>query len=388
MKRNWFIGISILLLLIVAGACWGWFPTREATYNGRTASAWLEEVWTPGLTYGPGSRRPTQAENDVARNAIRAMGANALPTIIGMLQCRDSDARRKFVRLMSKQKFVKFHFRPPSEELNLRGIEGVRILGTNGAPAVPALARCLANTNLKGRYNGFIALRSVGSAATNVLSQLIDLAHSDPSAGIRSSALDTLLSLHLSTDIIFPVITNALADTDAGIQDMAVYQVLGMKVDPPTLVPLLVKQLDGSNAYVSCVIMRELPSLGKPASAAVPGLERLLKSDDLNTRLSARATLDKIQGTKTPSSTTEVASYEYNFHNTPVYQVLDEYKELVGKPIRRKGFIPPSTMIQIFTVRKLTKSEATAVVKSALENQGHLTLTPTTDGAIEVERGR
>jgi hypothetical protein len=379
------IGISILLLF-AGSLCVLWHSNHEASYNSRRASACLYDIWPSGMTYGPGSRRPTRIENDQARNAIVAMGTNALPTIIWMLQCHDTDLHRKLIAALSKQKALKFHFRPPSDEVNLRGMQGVRILSTNAAAAVPALIPYLSHTNWTFRENAIGALRSTGPAATNALRRLIEVSRSDSRIANRADAFDLITHLGLSTNITLPVITNALADSDSSIRGMAVFSLNEMPVAPEILVPILRKQLDDSSVYVRAIVMWQLSKLKRASLPAVPNIERLLKSDDINTRLSAREALDRILEIKTPPTTAEPPVYEFNFQNTPVSIVLDEYKDLIGKPIRRTS-PAPITLIQLFTVKKLTKSEAIAVLESTLKNQAHITFKPTDNGALEVQYG-
>src|SRR5207244_4134500 len=104
---------SAIVSVIVAGIAFFAFRSREPVYQGRPLSAWLED-----LDYGrPSFRREAVGQ---AEAAVRQIGTNAVPFLVGMMRCKDSPFRKKMVALCSKQSFIKFNFRPAADTLQWR----------------------------------------------------------------------------------------------------------------------------------------------------------------------------------------------------------------------------------------------------------------------------
>ena len=72
--------------------------SHEPTYQGKTVSQWLE-------AYHPGIGSPD--ETKWASEAVRAIGKDAIPSLLRLLQARDSDFRLALVKLAQKQHFIK-----------------------------------------------------------------------------------------------------------------------------------------------------------------------------------------------------------------------------------------------------------------------------------------
>jgi hypothetical protein len=110
---------------------WVLRPSQEPVYGGKTLRAWLvqyEAAWTPspGLAVQKG---------DEARDAVRQMGASAIPTLLGMLRDKENvfTPFRRAIVCMTGSRYI-----PPGENNNLAMV-GFRILGNDAKSAVPAL---------------------------------------------------------------------------------------------------------------------------------------------------------------------------------------------------------------------------------------------------------
>ena len=97
-------GAGLLILLAL--------PAREPVYQGKTLSQWLEPGDGPGQYY----LTPSMMKEVTA---IQAMGSNAVPSLIGMLRCKDSSFRTKWVAWVAKHGWLKskIELRPPAEEM-------------------------------------------------------------------------------------------------------------------------------------------------------------------------------------------------------------------------------------------------------------------------------
>ena len=127
---------SLIVVCVFAGIALFAFRSREPVYQERPLSAWLED-----LDYGqPSFRREAVPQ---AEEAVRQIGTNAVPFLVGMMRCKDSPFRKKMVALCSKQSFIKFNFRPPADTLQWRGALGIYVLGPAGKAAIPELINLL-----------------------------------------------------------------------------------------------------------------------------------------------------------------------------------------------------------------------------------------------------
>src|SRR5688572_24262698 len=84
--RRKVLGLTLLLLAGVALLCLALRP-REPVFDGRPLSVWLQEL---------GSENSVKANR--AREAVKAMGTNALPTLIHLLGTRESFLKAKLRR--------------------------------------------------------------------------------------------------------------------------------------------------------------------------------------------------------------------------------------------------------------------------------------------------
>ena len=120
------------IVLIVAVAL---LSAREPHHNGRSLQSWLQQCADTPLTE---TQRLAEAQA-----AVRAIGApKALPELLKLSRTRDSRIRQWLVEKTEKfnGRFLRCH---SATELQLRGIAGFEVLGTNAAPAVGELKRML-----------------------------------------------------------------------------------------------------------------------------------------------------------------------------------------------------------------------------------------------------
>ena len=89
-KRLSIAGIVLVLILISFGV-WNGMRTREPRYMGKPLSFWLE------------GRGCTEAE---AKEAVDHLGTNCIPTLLRMIQARDSVVKEAFADLLRKQRFI------------------------------------------------------------------------------------------------------------------------------------------------------------------------------------------------------------------------------------------------------------------------------------------
>ena len=97
------VGVVLALRVIAGGLSWVINRSREPMYEGKPLSYWLE-------CYAPLNRTETSVQE--ADHAVQAIGTNAIPTLLRMLQKTDSPLKVRLVALLRKQHFVKIQFHP------------------------------------------------------------------------------------------------------------------------------------------------------------------------------------------------------------------------------------------------------------------------------------
>ena len=158
MQKRINIRLAALLLVLAAAATWCGLIDREPVYQGKGLSVWLEDP-------RPDWVRPTTGR------AIRAMGTDALPTLLKMVQIRDSTVRRAFRELCNRQALLRLHIRPV-EDIQREAVRGFMALGPIAKPAVPKLARLLEDDDPQVRYYAALCLGSLGPTSHDAVPAL------------------------------------------------------------------------------------------------------------------------------------------------------------------------------------------------------------------------
>jgi hypothetical protein len=142
--------ILALLGIVVIGLIFAPKPS-EPTYEGKRLSIWLREM----------SDSPEQQKR--AANAVRAMGTNALPSLVRMLQARDSKFKEYVRSLLARQKLVRVRLSPPARIQHDFACRGLWVLGPMAAAAIPSLEENLVSRKPHPSIPG--VLLSIGSPA-------------------------------------------------------------------------------------------------------------------------------------------------------------------------------------------------------------------------------
>jgi len=153
MKRGRVIVATVLVAIIVAGGVAYSLRSSEPIYQGRRLSAWLQDV---------GSAYPVEANQ--AREAVKEMGTNALPTLIRMLGTRESFLKAKLRQLSFRYPLFQRFYVPKADPPGLAWM-GSRILGSRAKPAVPQLIGMLGTDDDLIRSRVASSLEAIGPSA-------------------------------------------------------------------------------------------------------------------------------------------------------------------------------------------------------------------------------
>lgn len=174
--------LSLIAFVVVVVLLISFLSPREPVYQGRTASQWLEimlDDWSPTAT---------PSDHD-AKEAIRQMGSNAVPTLLKKLVTDDNDTHpiatfwNHLARSLSLP--LKLQVKIPNASWERRkAIDGFVIIGTNGSSAVPTLKRLF----LDRRFTDHAMMCLEDIRTPEALSALaLGLTNADPN--IRANAI-------------------------------------------------------------------------------------------------------------------------------------------------------------------------------------------------------
>lgn len=187
LRRAGLIGAT--LLVMVVALVYLALP-KEPRYQGRTLTEWLKVYDTPIQPQHQGDppiTLPTQTMQ-FAMAGVRAIGTNAIPTLLGWLQAKDSPAKMKLNTFLDRQSFFHFRFKTVHDE-NRKACTAFLILGHEASAAVP---------------------------------KLIELTYS-PDAELRRRALDSLIWIQPEKNVLFPLLLRLLKDPDPGVNGCAAF---------------------------------------------------------------------------------------------------------------------------------------------------------------------
>jgi HEAT repeat protein len=221
---------------------------REPVYQGRRLSQWLESC-------DPYRDSPQFDE------AVRAMGTNVIPTLLGMLETKYSPLKQRLYALGLYSR-LGLHFTPTDIKHTL-AVKGFRALGAAASNAVPALIELAEPT-----------------------------VFASPSHSGADFALNALFVIGPS-----PPLIRSTTSTNPNVRVIALFAMSHMGAESQRVVPVLIKSLRDPDrkardtAFLSLAI---LANEGGDAKAAVHPLLEALKDRSWHIRFTAAQTLGYI----------------------------------------------------------------------------------------------
>jgi hypothetical protein len=149
MKRLRLIAIVVVVQVLVGLVAYLTTPP-EPSYQGRTLTEWLKihakyhEKSDPNY-FNPDSREAASAE------AIQRIGTNGIPTLLRLIEAKDSPMKDRANLLLATQSFIRFRFQP-ADELRYLAFLGFGHLGEGAMPTVPVLIQLMQTPDSSRRY--------------------------------------------------------------------------------------------------------------------------------------------------------------------------------------------------------------------------------------------
>ena len=263
MKMRFRILLAALLAVVLGGLAWKILLSREPVYQGRSLNSWLHDLDSSIQERLPVEQvrvlmAEKQKKREVAQEAIRQIGTNALPALITMLRSKDSKLKEKLFVWSTKQPISWLRLQGASERRWLAN-EGFRVLGEEAEPAIPVLIEMLKDRDEVGVPVTTDALMAIGPKA-------------------------------------FLAIICALTNQDYRIRIGALFALeeAAPKVSPAIVVPVLVERLTDTNAVVRSLAVFTLGKYASAAKAAIPGLLKALNDPNTERRSDVAKALKQI----------------------------------------------------------------------------------------------
>ena len=142
--------ISLAVAVVLAAGVLTLAKPGEPFYRGHSLSHWLNEAEVAG--------------SEDARTAVRAIGTNAIPLLVYWITYHPPAFRQKLALFAVKHEHENLFDLLYGQEQTKATI-GFQILGTNAAPALPAIVAKIRETPNRYAFNAIWALSSLGPQA-------------------------------------------------------------------------------------------------------------------------------------------------------------------------------------------------------------------------------
>jgi HEAT repeat protein len=171
-------------------------------------------------------------------------------------------------------------------------------LGSQAAPAVPALIETLEDPEPVVRREAAFTLGAIGPEADEAVPALIELLE-DEDQDVQHAACYALGKIGPGAKEALRPLHKAMQNEDQFTKVAAIWASLKIAPDNPRLkevaVPILTEALDHQAAHVRAEVAGLLGDIGGPAKAAIPELKKLSEDSDRQVRRAAAMALDQIQ---------------------------------------------------------------------------------------------
>jgi HEAT repeat protein len=186
MRKRLLPVVCALTALMVVTLGWWLLGQHEPRYKGKSLNAWLAHL-------DLGVSEPPEKAAEAVR-AVRAIGTNSFPCLLGMLSADDAVWQRALIAFNARQSALRLPVTPASL-IRARAIDGYTALGATANDAVPGLIRLMDSANSpEVRASVASALGQIGPGASQAIPALQKAACGE-NAEVRKSALFALRNI-------------------------------------------------------------------------------------------------------------------------------------------------------------------------------------------------
>jgi HEAT repeat protein len=205
-KKRLFLLFSLAAVFVVAGVVFLWRISGNTYYHGRPVKEWSKRAY---------------ANDPQGKTALKALGSNAVPALIELLQTKDSPLRKRawsyFPSLPKKWQAQVWQKVGPPLAVNTRqaAAASLGIIGPDAKAAIPALTEAMQDREGTVRWDAASALGRIGKDS---VPPLISALH-DPEIPVRHAAAATLGQVGPSAELAVPALLQTLGDTNETIRN-------------------------------------------------------------------------------------------------------------------------------------------------------------------------
>ena len=200
---------------------------------------------------------------------MRAIGTNAIPTLLRLLNAEDSKFKLQLLQLAEKQRVINLH----PKRTEFRRFEakfGLICLGPEAKSAVPVLME-IYREHRPGPYDDPRSIAeiftAIGPAAADAVPLLVqDTTNTD--LLISCCAVQTLGEIHARPELTVPTLTMSLHGPGESIRALAAQGLAAFGGDARAAVPDLVIALSDPSSRVSAMAASALKQINRDPSAA------------------------------------------------------------------------------------------------------------------------
>jgi hypothetical protein len=345
-------------MIFILSACLA--PAKEPEYQGKTLSEWLvamqadlsdeEEAAATRQSVDPAQLRNQKHEQ--AREAVRQMGTNAIPTLVDLLGVTDGNRWLVLRKLKSKELRSAIHAESAvNTVLSQMALDAFGILGTNAAPAIPQIVKLFNKVDTCSEAAQALAL--LGPEGVAALTNGLSSKNNDI-RGITIWAIGEKSGMDSNT--MMRIMIDQLKDPHSGHHAEAA-RYLGSK-DPAVAIPALLPLLDDDYAYVVDYAARSLSSYGPAAKAAIPKLFTLYTNAAVQRDRTKISTISLMPALKAIDMEAARQAEEFLVNSGPLNEARNGYtrtKLTNGLELIAGGYV--HTSIPTDTNRELSSAE-------------------------------
>ena len=238
---RWSVVVVLLLVAVLAALLfWPAAGSREPIYEGRTLTSWLDHHVASTAADPPYNSPGWKKANE----ALRAIGTNAIPTLLEMIRAKDPPLTLlKLLRLAERYRWTGIKHRSAMWR-NEEAEYAFEVLNTNAVSAVPGLIKIYEEDRSPSSQRcAALALGSIGRGAQAALPVLIKrFAHTNRE--VRFYAVSAVMDIGGEPAVVVPALTSALKDSSVNVRWNALSGLsrLGSRARPA--VPEILKMLN------------------------------------------------------------------------------------------------------------------------------------------------
>ncbi len=254
---------------------------REPVYEGKRLSEWVEFV-----------KSSDTKERGLGAAAIKAMGTNALPVFMEMLDAKDSKLELWLQRLTARQNVIPWEMETARDEV-VNGLIGLEILGESARPALPKLKE-LFLSDAPGT-TGAMASIPIAICDLDAIAFFADcLTYTNPQ--VRRVSAQRLGFMRAKARPAVPQLIAALKDEDRSTRKYAARSLGFIDHESEHILGLLIPMLDDPDYHVRSGVASGIAEFGPRAQSVVPKLTKMAQETNEVARTSATYALKQILG--------------------------------------------------------------------------------------------